>query len=60
MKTPISEDEVRKLAINDTLYISGTMVTARDKAHKRALHLAKEGKALPINWKGWPYSTVVP
>jgi len=52
LKTPISEEEIRRLAINDTLYISGTMVTARDKAHKRALHLAKEAKALPINLEG--------
>src|SRR5512139_422639 len=52
LKTPISEREIRKLAVNDTLYISGTMVTARDRAHKRALRFAKEGKALPIRLEG--------
>ncbi len=52
LKTPISEEEIRKLAINDTLYVSGTMVTARDKAHNRALQFAREGKALPINLEG--------
>jgi fumarate hydratase subunit beta len=52
LKTPISEEEIRKLAINDTLYVSGTMVTARDRAHKRALQFAKESKTLPINLEG--------
>ena len=52
LKTPISEEEIRELAINDTIYVSGMMVTARDKAHKRALQFAKEGKALPIDLEG--------
>jgi len=52
LKTPLSEAEIRKLSINDTLYVSGTMITARDQAHKRALGIAREGKALPINIEG--------
>ena len=52
LKTPISEEEIRKLKVNDVLYITGTMVTARDAAHKRALEYFKEGKALPINLEG--------
>jgi fumarate hydratase subunit beta len=50
--TPISEAEVRKLQINDTTYLAGTLVTARDAAHKRALKFYKEGKKLPINLEG--------
>lgn len=34
LKTPISEDEIRKLHIGDTVSLSGTIVTARDEAHK--------------------------
>ncbi|MCW3993524.1 MAG: fumarate hydratase C-terminal domain-containing protein, partial [Candidatus Bathyarchaeota archaeon] len=34
-KTPISEEEIRKLMVNDVLYVSGTRFTARDQAHKR-------------------------
>lgn len=50
--TPISESEVRKLKANDVLYISGTMVTARDQAHRRALEYYKQGKALPVELEG--------
>jgi fumarate hydratase subunit beta len=49
LKTPFSEQEIRKLHVNDILYISGTIVTARDQAHQRALKLHQEGKPLPVN-----------
>ena len=52
LRTPISEEEARKLRINDTIYITGTLVTARDAAHRRALEFQKEGKELPINLQG--------
>ncbi|MEM3730351.1 MAG: FumA C-terminus/TtdB family hydratase beta subunit [Candidatus Bathyarchaeia archaeon] len=52
LKTPISEEEIRKLKVNDVLYITGTIVTARDQAHRRALEYHKQGKALPINLEG--------
>jgi len=52
LKTPISEEETRKLKVNDVLYVSGTMVTARDQAHRRALEHFKQGKSLPINLEG--------
>jgi fumarate hydratase subunit beta len=51
-KTPISEEDVRKLKVNDVLYVTGTIVTARDQAHGRALEFFKEGKSLPINLEG--------
>ncbi len=52
LKTPISEEDVRKLKVNDVIYITGTMITARDSAHKRALESFKEGKEMPINLQG--------
>ncbi|MEM2419887.1 MAG: FumA C-terminus/TtdB family hydratase beta subunit [Candidatus Bathyarchaeia archaeon] len=52
LKTPISEEEIRKLKVNDVLYITGTIVTARDQAHQRALEYLKESKPLPINLEG--------
>ena len=51
-KTPISEEEIRKLKVNDVLYVTGTIVTARDQAHGRALDYFKQGKPLPINLEG--------
>jgi fumarate hydratase subunit beta len=52
LKTPLSEEEVRKLQVNDTVYLTGTIVTARDAAHRRALEYHKEGKQLPLNFEG--------
>ncbi len=52
LKTPISEEDVRKLKMNDVIFITGTIVTARDSAHKRALEFFKEGKPLPIDLQG--------
>jgi len=52
LNTPISEEEIRKLRVNDVLYITGTIVTARDQAHRRALEYSKEGKPLPLNLEG--------
>lgn len=51
-KTPISEEDVRRLKVNDVLYVTGTIVTARDQAHRRALEFFKEGKPLPVNLEG--------
>ena len=52
LKTPIPEEEIRKLKVNDVIYITGTVVTARDQAHRRALEYFKQGKPLPINLEG--------
>jgi fumarate hydratase subunit beta len=52
LSTPVSEETVRKLRVNDTVYLSGTIVTMRDAAHRRALELHKKGKQLPINLDG--------
>jgi tartrate/fumarate subfamily iron-sulfur-dependent hydro-lyase beta chain len=43
---------VRQLKVNDVVYVTGTIVTARDQAHNRALQFQKEGKGLPINLEG--------
>jgi fumarate hydratase subunit beta len=52
LRTPISEEDVRKLKVNDVVYVTGTVVTARDQAHRRALEMVKEGKQIPIDLKG--------
>jgi len=52
LKTPISEEDVRKLKVNDTIYITGTIFTARDEAHHRALEFHEKGKELPIDLRG--------
>jgi fumarate hydratase subunit beta len=52
LKTPISEEDVRKLKVNDVLYVTGTIVTARDSAHQRALEFFEQGKTMPIDLEG--------
>ena len=52
LKTPIAEEDIRKLKANDVLYVTGTMITARDAAHRRALEFHKEKRTLPIDLQG--------
>ena len=51
-KTPISEEKARKLRVGDVLFISGTLLTARDSGHERALEYLREGKPLPVDFSG--------
>jgi len=50
IKTPISAEIVQKLRVGDIVYITGEMLTARDKAHLRALEWIKSGKKLPVSF----------
>ncbi len=50
ISTPVSSDVVRKLRVGEIVYISGEIITARDKAHVRALEFIKSGKKLPISF----------
>ena len=34
LKTPISEEDIRKLKVGDTVFLSGIIATGRDEAHK--------------------------
>lgn len=49
--TPIG-DEARKLRIGDILYLTGTVITARDAAHRRTLELLNKGEKLPVDFHG--------
>ena len=52
LHTPILEEETRKLKIGDRIFISGTLVTARDAAHKRIMRWITEKKSLPFSLEG--------
>jgi len=51
LHTPLSERDIRGLHIGDTVYISGTIITARDAAHKRIMKFMAEKKKLPFSFK---------
>ena len=52
LHTPLKDEDLINLEIGDKVFISGTIYTARDAAHKRLVELLKAGKELPFNPKG--------
>ena len=52
LNTPLSEADVKKLRVGDVVYLAGTIFTARDQAHKRALELWAKGEKPPIEMEG--------
>ena len=52
LKTPVPEKEIRNLRAGDLIYITGTVITARDEAHLKALELHEKGEAPPVDFKG--------
>ncbi|UCG92558.1 MAG: Fe-S-containing hydro-lyase [candidate division WOR-3 bacterium] len=52
LKTPVTDEDIIKLKIGDSVLINGKILTGRDAAHKRLFELAKKGEPLPIDIKG--------
>ncbi|RJX15415.1 fumarate hydratase [Candidatus Bathyarchaeota archaeon] len=52
LKTPIKEEDVRKLRVGDVVYITGLIYTARDQAHRRILEYVEKGQKLPVDLNG--------
>lgn len=48
IKAPISDEDARSLRSGDYVYITGTIYTARDAAHKRMAECLEDNKSLPI------------
>ena len=49
IKAPIEKQAAAKLKAGDYVYITGTIYTARDAAHKRMYEALSEGKELPVD-----------
>ncbi|MCW4049447.1 MAG: FumA C-terminus/TtdB family hydratase beta subunit [Candidatus Bathyarchaeota archaeon] len=52
LKTPVLEKEIRKLKVGDLVYVTGTIITARDEAHLKSLELHEAGEELPVTFTG--------
>ena len=52
IRAPFDEETVRSLRAGDQVLITGTLLVARDAAHKRLVELVKAGKPLPVDLKG--------
>jgi len=48
VKAPLSAQDAKKLSAGDYVYITGTIYTARDAAHKRMDEALKNDEALPF------------
>ena len=51
IKAPISKEDALSLKAGDYVYITGTIYTARDAAHKRMQEALDRGEPLPIDLK---------
>lgn len=49
IKAPLSDEDAGKLRAGDYVYITGTIYTARDAAHKRMFEAIEAGQKLPID-----------
>lgn len=52
IKAPINDEDVRQLHVGDYVYLTGTIYTARDAAHKRMYETMKSGGELPLDLTG--------
>lgn len=49
LQTPLTVDKIKQLKAGDEVYLSGTIYTGRDAAHKRLIALLDEDKELPFD-----------
>ena len=52
LTTPLKTEDLEKLRIGDQVYITGTVYTGRDAAHKRLVELLEKGEKFPFDAKG--------
>ncbi len=51
LSIPASQSELDSLCIGDVVYLSGTLITGRDAAHKRIMEYLDRGLSLPFQIK---------
>ncbi len=52
INTPFTDEAIRTFKAGDMLYISGTIYTARDAAHKRLVEMLERGEPMPFDFEG--------
>ncbi|MBY8982500.1 MAG: fumarate hydratase C-terminal domain-containing protein [Candidatus Lokiarchaeota archaeon] len=57
LNLPIKKEDLKTLKLEDIVFLNGTLITARDQAHKRILKLNKNNK-LPAELKGLEGSAI--
>ena len=49
LETPLTKEKVAQLHAGDTVYITGTIYTGRDAAHKKMVEAIQQGEPLPFD-----------
>ena len=52
IQVPISKEDAKSLSAGDYVYLTGTIYTARDAAHKRMYEALQNGETLPFDIEG--------
>ncbi|WP_406657842.1 FumA C-terminus/TtdB family hydratase beta subunit [Methanolobus sp. ZRKC2] len=52
LNTPLQKEDIVRLDIGDVVYLTGTILTARDEAHARILELTEKGEEVPFDLEG--------
>ena len=52
IQVPISKEDAKSLRAGDYVYLTGTIYTARDAAHKRMYEALQNGETLPFDIEG--------
>lgn len=52
ISAPFTDETIKSLHAGDMVYISGTIYTARDAAHKRLCEMLDAGEPMPFNFEG--------
>lgn len=52
ISVPLSKEDAKSLKVGDYVYLTGTIYSARDAAHKRMSETLAKGEALPIEMEG--------
>ena len=52
VQLPLTDETIEKLRVGDSVYLTGTLLTARDAAHKRMAEALSRGEPLPVDIGG--------
>jgi fumarate hydratase subunit beta len=52
LNTPLTDKDIEQLKAGDVVYLSGTIYTGRDAAHKRFMEALDKGEELPFDIEG--------
>jgi fumarate hydratase subunit beta len=52
LTTPLTDEDIAQLKAGDVVYLTGTIYTGRDAAHKRFVEALDKGEDLPFDIKG--------